>query len=230
MMRRALSRDHMGKAKGSSSTPKAKGSARAKRPFHVTAGAKKDAAPGTNIDRHLTMYERSVEQMKRRPKKDKTAEDIAEEEAKVRAVCVCVRVYGGVGAATARGSTRNAAPTAKAASVRRRRAVAACGVVAMRDGRADRPTSRRPPLDRLTPPASPPTDPAQNFSFKPKMFTRKKKKKKKAVEPASPKAAAAPPPGSASPTGKHLTNDELVAMLAAEGAEAKGSAEKAEVR
>ena len=62
------------------------------------------------------------------------------------------------------------------------------------------------------------------------MFTRKKKKKKKAVEPASPKAAAAPPPGSASPTGNHLTNDELVAMLAAEGAEAKGSAEKAEVR
>ena len=85
-MRRALSRDYTGKAKGSanSSAPKAKGSARAKRPFHVTAGATKDAAPGTNIDRHLTMYERSMEAMKRKPKRDKTAEDIAEEEAKVR--------------------------------------------------------------------------------------------------------------------------------------------------
>ena len=75
-------------------------------------------------------------------------------------------------------------------------------------------------------------EPTQNFSFKPKMFTRKKKKKKKKeeekkVEPASPKAAG--PPGAASPTGSHLTNDELVAMLS-EGGKAKGSAEKAEVR
>ena len=73
-MRRALSRDKVAKAKAP---------ARAKRPFHVTAGADKDALPGTNIDRQLTMYERSVEAMNRKvqARKDKAAR----EEAKVRA-------------------------------------------------------------------------------------------------------------------------------------------------
>ena len=72
---------------------------------------------------------------------------------------------------------------------------------------------------------SDPPPPSQNFSFKPRLFTKKRKKKKKSqqVEP------SVPPVSEASSPPAKIASHELLAMLKTDGAASLGSAEKAEV-